>query len=430
MGIKGLYKVIKSEAPHHLVEYHLSELSGKSLAIDISIFLYKYIRSATDGGWRNLFILFLCKLKKYRIKGVCIFDGPDFPDEKMEEQKKRREQTAKSVERLDKCILTRNMLQDVVLVGDTELTSTMKETCKKLIHPKSGMTDLTDYDRTGSIVDSINEVIIRLERQTAPIKRSETAEAAIIAELLGLPTIMAKGEAEALCSYLACLGYVDAVMTEDTDVLAYGTPMMIAFKNFKLGDEKVYGIHLPSLREEMGLNELEFRDMCIMLQCDYNKRVKGYPPREPTAAELRGGKPRPRKPVCLGEKAVVSMIKTYGTIENFLHLIEDPAPLKYERCRELFSVPSTLPSKFVPAVLRDPDYKRLEKYIKTNKVHITIDYIRKAHPKPELVYDSDTSDDESDGRSSDSSDDSSDDESVSLSSDDSDVELELSSDDE
>lgn len=395
MGIKGLYKVIKSEAPHHLVEYHLSELTGKSLAIDISIFLYKYIRSATDGGWRNLFILFLCKLKKYRIKAVCIFDGPDFPDEKLEEQKKRREQTAKSVVRLEKCVLARDMIHRDMFDGKRDvLDEKLKESCKKLIHPRAGMTDLTDYDREGSVVDALNEVIERLERQTAPIKRSETAEASIIAELLGLPTIMAKGEAEALCSYLACLGYVDAVMTEDTDVLAYGTPFMIAFKNFKLGDEKVYGIHLPSLRDEMGLNELEFRDMCIMLQCDYNKRVKGYPPRKPTAAEIRSGKSRPRKPVCLGEKAVVAMIKEYGTIENFLHLIEDPTPLKYERCRELFSIPSTLPSKFVPAVLRDPDYKRLEKYIKTNKVHITIDYIRKAHPKPTIIYDSDTSDDD------------------------------------
>lgn len=403
MGISDLYGVIKKHAPHHLVEYHLSEFTGKSFAIDISIFLYKYIRSATDGGWRNLFILFLCKLKKYRIKAVCIFDGPDFPVEKLEEQKRRRDQTAKSVSRLGECINMRNLIQDTILFGDDELDEHLVGKSKTLIHPRANLTDLTDYDRAGSIVDALNEVIERLEKQTAPIKRSETVDAAMIAELMGLPTIMAKGEAEALCAYLACMGYVDAVMTEDTDVLAYGTPLMIAFKHFKLGDEKVYGIYLPALCDELCIDQPTFTDMCIMLSCDYNSRVKGYPPRPPTKAELAGKKSAPRKPTSIGAVGTVALIKKYGMIENFLHLLVDATPLKYARCRELFSIPATLPVKYVPAALRQPDYKRLAKYIKTNRVHITIEYIRKVHVPPTLLYNSDTSSDEesSDEESSD-----------------------------
>lgn len=391
MGIKDLYPVIKKHAPEQLQEYHLADFRGKRFAVDVSVFLYKYIKSATDGGWRDLFILFLCKLKKFRIKAVFIFDGPDFPKEKIDEQNRRREATAKSVERLNKARRLRGEIGKNCRVMSEELI----ERTKAVLRPQKRMTDLLNYNSPGFVLEALSDLIERLEIQTKPIDRSSTMEAANIAKLMGISVIHASGEAEALCCYLACLGYVDAVLTEDTDVLAYGTPLMVAFKNFKLRDEKVYGIHTPSLLESLGMNQLEFTDLCILLSCDYNSRIK---------AKL----PTSKKCVNIGAVGAYTLISTYGTIENFLHLIFDPTPLKYRRCRELFSIPARLPWKFVPAASKPPDYDLLERYIKEHRVKITVEYIRKIHSTSVVTYADYTSGSDSESLYSTTSDDDSD----------------------
>ena len=45
--------------------------------------------------------------------------------------------------------------------------------------------------------------------------------------LMGVPVIQAPGEAEAQCSYLNRIGKIDAVCTEDTDSLVFGTQILI-----------------------------------------------------------------------------------------------------------------------------------------------------------------------------------------------------------
>ena len=45
--------------------------------------------------------------------------------------------------------------------------------------------------------------------------------------LMGVPVIEAPGEAEAQCSYLNKHNKVDAVCTEDTDSIVFGTQLLI-----------------------------------------------------------------------------------------------------------------------------------------------------------------------------------------------------------
>lgn len=51
--------------------------------------------------------------------------------------------------------------------------------------------------------------------------------------LMGVPVIQAPGEAEAQCSYLNKIGKVDAVCTEDTDSLVFGTQLLLRELNNK-----------------------------------------------------------------------------------------------------------------------------------------------------------------------------------------------------
>lgn len=50
---------------------------------------------------------------------------------------------------------------------------------------------------------------------------------------MGVMVVQAPGEAEAQCSYLNKIGKVDAVCTEDTDSLVFGTQLLLREMNNK-----------------------------------------------------------------------------------------------------------------------------------------------------------------------------------------------------
>lgn len=45
--------------------------------------------------------------------------------------------------------------------------------------------------------------------------------------LMGIPVVQSPGEAEAQCSFMNKIGKVDAVCTEDTDSIVFGTQLLI-----------------------------------------------------------------------------------------------------------------------------------------------------------------------------------------------------------
>jgi len=379
MGISDFYQVVRDAAPDQIITYHLSELEGYRLAIDISVFLYKYIRSAGPERWMNTFILLLCTLKKHGIKAVCIFDGPNPPVEKKEEQDRRRAENQKALNRLSEAIRVRDKLQDEYVPFDDPIGPSLKKEIEGILGGRRGQGNYVNYHDVTDVVDALNVRIEKLERQTLPITDEYRDTAMLIVEMMGLHGIQADGEAETLCAYLAVNGKVDAVLTEDTDVLAYGTPFMLAFKDFKLNEEKVVGLHLPSILEEMEMDVDEFRDLCILLSCDYNSRVRGFPP---------DGRRR-KKAVGIGAKGALCMIQEYRRLEEVCKHVEDPAPLKYRRCRELFTVPKTVKEDLIPYNLK-PDYERLEAFIADRKLTIKVPYIAKCYKPATLQFDDET----------------------------------------
>ena len=200
-----------------------------------------------------------------------------------------------------------------------------------------------------------------------------------IVKLLGLACFKADGEAETLCSYLAVNGKVDAVLTEDTDVLAYGTPVMLRFGNeHKLGDDVLSCIHTESLLESLDLNQNEFRDLCILLRCDYNKyngEVKGFPP---------DGK-KHKVPKSIGMKAAWCMIKEYRRLEEVSKHLVDSNPLIFRRCRELLTIPEKVSTNMIP-YNKPINRKKLEEFIKNNNVTLNIEYILDCWKPPIITF--------------------------------------------
>lgn len=380
MGIHDFYKVIKLRAPEELKSYHLSEFCGHRWAVDISIFLFKFIKSAGNADWMGSFFLFLCTLKKHGIKTVCIFDGPNPPIEKKIEQDRRRKDSQKAVNRLNRCIEVRRDIMKEYSQTQELLPEELQAECKTLYgNPKKKIRlNPIEWSDWTEVVDALTSTIESLEKQTLPITSEHRETAKKIVQMMGLPMFQADGEAEGLCAFMAIHGHVDGVLTEDTDVLAYGTPWMFAFKDFKLTDEKVHGIHLPSLLEALEYNQKELLDLCILLGCDYNRKdsegkkigITGFPPDEK----------KRKKSVNIGMIAALAYIDEYRSLEECLPYIDNPEPLIYERCREIFTPPSNRETleiiKIMPYNTR-PDFDKVEAFLLENRVSVSIDYIKK-----------------------------------------------------
>ncbi len=386
MGITDLYQVIKLNCPDQLGSVDMSELVGYKIAVDISIFLYKYIRSAGETAWMNIFILFLCNLKKYGIKAICVFDGPNPPIEKKKEQQSRRGNLQKSTTRLKECIRLRDILLTDYCPLRLSPEEDMKKECQILICPR-GTKDKTNYDDPGGVAQSLILTIQRLEKQILPITKKHSDIAKNIVRMMGLACFEADGEAETLCVYLACRGDVDAVLTEDTDVLAYGCPLMLAFKDFKLRDHRLYALRHDKIIEALEFSKEEFLDLCILLKCDYNKwerdsvygTVKGFPP---------DGRNR-KKPVGIGHKGAFLMIQKWRRLEEVTKHIVNPELLKFPRCRKLFTLPKSIPDMDVP-YNKPLDIPKLKELIRENGLNISLSYIQNYWKPITITFESDS----------------------------------------
>lgn len=214
-------------------------------------------------------------------------------------------------------------------------------------------------------------------RQNEPIIPEYAIKCKELLDIMGLAYFQADGEAETLCAELCINNQVDAVLSEDTDVLAYGT--VIFLSKIDMRRETVTVIFYQDILNALAINSDQFLDMCIMLSCDYNERAK-IPPKSKKA-----------KPVGLGCAKVYDIIVKYKSLENAEEYILEIENLKYPRCRELFT-----PKKDIPHIVpynRSINEKKLTKFISQNDVTIRLEYILDSCKPVDIIY---KDDDESD----------------------------------
>jgi len=232
MGIRSLASLIKQKSPNSIQTTALYSLSGKRVAVDTSIFLYKslsnyrhngeYLRNK-DGKIVSHIVGIFYKTIQYLAVGITpiyIFDGKP-PVEKKEVLLERSKKAEESK------ILS-------------QITQNPEEALK---HEKSSIRVKKHH------IDDIKELF----------------------DLMGISYIHPEGEAEAYASELCRIGFVDYVVTEDMDTLAHGCPRMIRNcmdKSIKRKDV-VSVIDLEDILSNFNMNMKEFLDLCILCGCDY-----------------------------------------------------------------------------------------------------------------------------------------------------------------
>ena len=116
MGIKNLNRFLREQSKQSkesIKFMSVAELSGKKIAVDISIYMYKY---ASEGSLLENIYLMLSVFRHYNIIPIFIFDGKP-PTEKKELLIKRREDKKEAEEEYNKI---KNILKNNYNMDESE----------------------------------------------------------------------------------------------------------------------------------------------------------------------------------------------------------------------------------------------------------------------------------------------------------------------
>lgn len=351
MGIKNLHKFLLKYAPNCYEKKHLSEFSYQRIAIDISLYLYKY-KALSGDKWMESFIYLISSLRKWNIHCIFVYDNKA-PIEKLKEQHRRRE--------------VRSKQNDKILELEKEL-----EAYKNGEKPSEKIKEIIQLGKVISLLKKDNQSIIlnhHVKMIEDKIKNMKSVNISIteqdlqltreLFDILKIPYTTAISEAEAYCSYLSIHKKVDGVLSEDTDVLVYGSPLFLTKIN--TFDDTVICINHEKMLSELNMTKESFVDLCIMIGCDYNSNI-------------------PK----IGLEKSFSFIKTYKNIDEIQEIKETKEILNHKRCRELFSIPESI--DFNVPYCDIPDFNQIHEFFFKNHLSFNINKLKKNLGKSELSF--------------------------------------------
>jgi flap endonuclease-1 len=227
MGIKKLLKFL-SEHPDIIKKQTNKQYYGKKIAIDISILIYQVVIAIRNSGsdltnnkgeiTSHILGLFnkTISFLENGIIPVFVFDGkPPRLKYKILEARKQFRQKA------------------LIKLSDAQ----------------------TDVDK------------IKYLKRSVYISREQMNQCRELLTLMGIPYINAPQEADSQLAYLCKQNIVYAVLTEDMDILTFGSPRII--RNLTSSKKIPLEIELSKILETLNITYNEFIELCILFGCDY-----------------------------------------------------------------------------------------------------------------------------------------------------------------
>ena len=218
--------------PDLVEEKEIIEYKNKKIAIDISILLYQVVISVRNTGsdltnnkgevTSHILGLFnkTIKLLENKIIPVYVFDGKP-PDLKRKVLDIRRSIRKKAEEKMS--------------LAETE------------------------------------EEKIKYFKRSVTISKKQLDECRELLDLMGVPYVNAPEEADSQCAWLAEQNLVDAVLTEDMDILTFGSPKIV--RNLTSQKKKPLEINLNKIKDKFGWTQNNFIEICVLFGCDYSDHI-------------------------------------------------------------------------------------------------------------------------------------------------------------
>lgn len=356
MGIKNLNKFLRDKSPDIFEPIHLSEYSYNKLAIDISLYLFKF-KAVCGDKWLNSFLNLVCCLRKNEIHCVFIYDGKAPPEKELEQQKRREEK-----EKLKKQVFE---LEESIIIYHQ--TGVIQENLKELYKRKKSPTTNPRLLSNNKIIDMewVEQKVEQKRNQIINISPEDFQLTKELFDILEVPYYTAPDEAEKFCSQLCINGIVDAVLSEDTDIIAYGTPVFLS--KIDTYNEQCIRISNSSILNNLSMTQNQLLDLCIMSGTDYNNNI------------FRIG----------GNKAYKLLIDNHNIEGIGKNTKNDISVLKHETVRKLFTEFKEHSIIKIPYCGK-PDFDILEKFIKSNNLDVNIEKIKSSFTREIIFEDSDS----------------------------------------
>ena len=335
MGINNLNKFLRKNCLNVFKEIHISEYAYKKLAIDISLFLCKF-KAVCGDNWVSAFINLISCLRRNEIHCVFIFDN-GCPVEKLGEREERRKQQ----DNMKKKISDLNKSLDVY--KKTGVVDNLLNELHEKISKDEGKQLLLSKKKHFNI-KLVEDKIKKMSNYILNISESDFELTKELFRILNVPFYIAPLEAECACADLCKRGIVDAVLTEDTDVLAYGSNIFLS--KIDTSNDTCVQIVYEDVLKSLKLNESEFLDLCIMFGCDYNKNINK-----------------------VGIETSYKYIQKYRTIDEISKQLSiDVSILNHVRTRELFTEYEKLNIGSIP-FCGVPNFDLLESFISRHELY-------------------------------------------------------------
>lgn len=221
MGIKGLHHFLKTNCQPNIRQISLWELKGKTIAVDASIYMYKF---RMDGCLIDGIYQMVSLLKHNDITPIFIFDGKPPPEKS-------------------------NVIQKRIL--EKKKAETLYLSMKNIIHP------------TKEIQLEMNS----LRKKSLRLSRYDKSEVKKLLTLMGVSYYECIGESDGICASMVKRGLAYACMSEDMDMFVYGCPIVLRYLNTIQSTVCMY--ELKGILSTLSISFEEFQHICIISGTDY-----------------------------------------------------------------------------------------------------------------------------------------------------------------
>ena len=163
-----------------------------------------------------------------------------------------------------------------------------------------------------------------------------------------------------MCANLALNGKVDGVLSDDTDVLAYGTKLFLTGINTT--KNSCIEIQIDNILDQINFTYEQFRDLCIMCGTDYNSNI-------------------PK----IGPESSYKLLTEHKSLENIEKNTKyNTNILNYKRGRELFSNDKSV-DVYIP-YCKEPDFNKLQAFLFVNNCRISLNKIKEEFQTQEIAF--------------------------------------------
>lgn len=229
MGFPNLNRLLMSKCSQTAIHnIHLNELYEKKIAVDISIYLYRFM---DDGNFMENMYTFLSLFKYYCIIPIFVFDGKP-PVEKQETIKQRNIEKKKAMQEFK------------------ELAETIDTYKNK---------------------DEIENRLKVLKKKMVKITRKDIEQSVELIQAFGFAYYFAPQEADQLCVHLVKSTDVYATMSDDMDIIISGCSRVIRNLNIVTHSATIY--ETDKILIEFGLTINQFREIVVLAGSDYHDKT-------------------------------------------------------------------------------------------------------------------------------------------------------------